>query len=613
MEKRRPRPAAGPDGGRGHPVPRRRRRRRRHHRPAAARPLRRGRARDRRDRRRATCRCRVASSTACSRRWSTCRRPTGSAHGEQVEGQITRRGQARRRSSAAATPAPTASAPRIGRAPRSVTQLEIMPRPPEERPEQQPWPTYPMIYRVVERPRGGRRAGLRGQHRGVPRRRRRPASRALRLVEVELRRRPVRARSRAPSARSRRSWCCSRWASSGRRARALVEQLGVELDAARQRRAGRALHDDGAGRLRRRRRRSRPVAHRLGDRRGPGRGRRASTRYLTGPAPRCPARSTRPTGRSRCEPARRRRPACGRRHARPRSRTRTRIERHAPRQDRLHPRPRRRPRRSASASSSTAGMDVARLNLSHGAYADHEARLPRRPRGQRRDRPRRRHPGRPAGPEDPRSAGSPTARSRSRTATGSPSPRDDVLGDAGPVSARRTRACPATSAPGDLLLIDDGKVALRVDRGRRRPTSSPRSSRAARSPTTRASTCPASRSACPALSEKDEDDLRWALRLGRRHDRAVLRASAPRTSSACTQIMDEEGVRLPGHRQDREAAGGRQPRGDHRRLRRDHGGPRRPRRRAAARGGAAGAEARGRDAPGAAPSRSSSPPRCSSR
>ncbi|HET7398414.1 MAG TPA: glutamate synthase subunit beta [Intrasporangium sp.] len=32
---------------------------------------------------------------------------------------------------------------------RSVTSLEILPRPPEERPESQPWPTYPMIYRVA--------------------------------------------------------------------------------------------------------------------------------------------------------------------------------------------------------------------------------------------------------------------------------------------------------------------------------------------------------------------------------------------------------------------------------------------------------------------------------
>jgi glutamate synthase (NADPH) small chain len=31
---------------------------------------------------------------------------------------------------------------------KSITQLEIMPTPPDERPTSQPWPTYPMIYRV---------------------------------------------------------------------------------------------------------------------------------------------------------------------------------------------------------------------------------------------------------------------------------------------------------------------------------------------------------------------------------------------------------------------------------------------------------------------------------
>lgn len=31
---------------------------------------------------------------------------------------------------------------------KSVTQIEIMPRPTEERPDGQPWPTYPMVYRV---------------------------------------------------------------------------------------------------------------------------------------------------------------------------------------------------------------------------------------------------------------------------------------------------------------------------------------------------------------------------------------------------------------------------------------------------------------------------------
>ena len=32
---------------------------------------------------------------------------------------------------------------------RSVTQLEIMPRPPQDRPDSQPWPTYPMLYRIA--------------------------------------------------------------------------------------------------------------------------------------------------------------------------------------------------------------------------------------------------------------------------------------------------------------------------------------------------------------------------------------------------------------------------------------------------------------------------------
>jgi glutamate synthase (NADPH) small chain len=30
----------------------------------------------------------------------------------------------------------------------SITQLEIMPRPPEDRPDSQPWPTYPMLYKM---------------------------------------------------------------------------------------------------------------------------------------------------------------------------------------------------------------------------------------------------------------------------------------------------------------------------------------------------------------------------------------------------------------------------------------------------------------------------------
>jgi glutamate synthase (NADPH) small chain len=42
---------------------------------------------------------------------------------------------------------------------RSVTQLEILPRPPAARPEHQPWPTYPMIFRISSaHEEGGERA-----------------------------------------------------------------------------------------------------------------------------------------------------------------------------------------------------------------------------------------------------------------------------------------------------------------------------------------------------------------------------------------------------------------------------------------------------------------------
>ncbi len=68
---------------------------------------------------------------------------------------------------------------------RSITQLEIMPRPTEERPGHQPWPTYPMIYRVASaHEEGGERVyavstqEFLGDENGDVR--------ALRMVEVEM-------------------------------------------------------------------------------------------------------------------------------------------------------------------------------------------------------------------------------------------------------------------------------------------------------------------------------------------------------------------------------------------------------------------------------------------
>ncbi|WP_149203166.1 glutamate synthase subunit beta [Actinotalea subterranea] len=68
---------------------------------------------------------------------------------------------------------------------RSITQLEILPRPPQERPDDQPWPTYPILYRVASaHEEGGERVyavstqELKGDDDG--------AVRALSLVDIEL-------------------------------------------------------------------------------------------------------------------------------------------------------------------------------------------------------------------------------------------------------------------------------------------------------------------------------------------------------------------------------------------------------------------------------------------
>jgi hypothetical protein len=50
-------------------------------------------------------------------------------------------------SSAAATPAPTASAPPCARAASSLLQIEIMPKPPDERADN-PWPEWPKVYKM---------------------------------------------------------------------------------------------------------------------------------------------------------------------------------------------------------------------------------------------------------------------------------------------------------------------------------------------------------------------------------------------------------------------------------------------------------------------------------
>ncbi|HMH91082.1 MAG TPA: glutamate synthase subunit beta [Streptosporangiaceae bacterium] len=109
----------------------------------------------------------------------------------------------------------------------SVTQLEILPRPPQARPATQPWPTYPMTYRVSSaHEEGGERVyavstqEFLGDEAG--------RVRALRLIEVELDGRDI-----APLPGTERDLPCDlvllAMGFTGAERGRLVTELGVDL------------------------------------------------------------------------------------------------------------------------------------------------------------------------------------------------------------------------------------------------------------------------------------------------------------------------------------------------------------------------------------------------
>jgi glutamate synthase (NADPH) small chain len=111
---------------------------------------------------------------------------------------------------------------------RSVTQLEIMPRPSDERPAGQPWPTYPMIYRVAAaNEEGGERVYAVSTTEFVADRSGNVTG--LKLVEVELvdgRFTPVEGSEREIPAQL----VLLAMGFTGPEREGFLEQLGVELD-----------------------------------------------------------------------------------------------------------------------------------------------------------------------------------------------------------------------------------------------------------------------------------------------------------------------------------------------------------------------------------------------
>jgi glutamate synthase (NADPH/NADH) small chain len=107
----------------------------------------------------------------------------------------------------------------------SVTQLEIMPEPPVDRPDSQPWPSYPMVFRVSSaHEEGGERVyaastqEFLGDEQG--------RVRALRLTEVDGAFQPVEGTEREIPA----ELVLFAMGFTGPERPGLLEQLGVELD-----------------------------------------------------------------------------------------------------------------------------------------------------------------------------------------------------------------------------------------------------------------------------------------------------------------------------------------------------------------------------------------------
>ena len=188
-----------------------------------------------------------------------------------------------------------------------------------------------------------------------------------------------------------------------------------------------------------------------------------------------------------------------------------------------------------------AGMDVARLNLSHGTYADHKSAydMVRAASDQSGHAigivadlqgPKIRLGKVAGGPLDLREGNAFTITTR------------DVPGD-DEICSTTYAGLPGDVELGDQILIDDGKVRLEVtavdetDVQTRVEAAGPISNH-------KGINLPGVAVSVPALSDKDEEDLRWALRLGVDFIALSFVRSAADVEDV-REIMREEGIFLP--------------------------------------------------------------------
>jgi pyruvate kinase len=188
-----------------------------------------------------------------------------------------------------------------------------------------------------------------------------------------------------------------------------------------------------------------------------------------------------------------------------------------------------------------AGMDVARLNLSHGSHAEHEERY-------RNVRKAAELFGRNIGVlvdlQGPKIRLGTFADGQVELERGSQFTitTDAVSGDAHRSSTTYS-GLPGDVHPGDRVLVDDGRLALEVetvhgaDVVTRVLEGGPISNN-------KGLNLPGTSVSVPALSGKDVDDLRWGLRIGA--DMIALSfVRSPDDVRDVHEIMDEEGIRVP--------------------------------------------------------------------
>lgn len=188
-----------------------------------------------------------------------------------------------------------------------------------------------------------------------------------------------------------------------------------------------------------------------------------------------------------------------------------------------------------------AGMNMARLNLSHGGHSEHQARLDRVRKAAKEagvpiailvdlQGPKIRLAKFKAGPHD-------LARGDIFTIT-----TDEVEGTKERVGTTY-KGLPGDCKPGDRILIDDGKVTVEVTEVKGNDVVTKVIEPGAVS-NNKGINLPGVAVSVPALSEKDMEDLRWGLRAGA----DFIALSFVRSADDIVdvhRIMDEVGIRIP--------------------------------------------------------------------